>query len=160
MIRPRAHTGLAFWTRLDVCAGLRSVSTGRRCHAAVTPSSALASTGDPAGLAPDHQLGHKGGRNVPYRPDPRWPGWKPTVGLELHVQLKGNPKLFSRESLGLGPSLSCLRVRSVLGIDQRSAAENAVYYDPPNSHVAPFDAALPGALPVSIRCRARRANRG
>ncbi|GAA5892373.1 hypothetical protein JCM8208_005805 [Rhodotorula glutinis] len=54
--------------------------------------------------------------------DSRWPGWVPTIGLELHVQLKGNPKLLS--------------------------AEHAVYDDSPNTHVAPFDAALPGALPV------------
>ncbi|GAA5878411.1 hypothetical protein JCM3774_002829 [Rhodotorula dairenensis] len=59
---------------------------------------------------------------TPFQPDPRWPAWKPTVGLELHVQLKGNPKLFSPET--------------------------AVYDDPPNTHVAPFDAALPGALPI------------
>lgn len=35
------------------------------------------------------------------REDPRWPGWTPTIGLELHVQLKGAPKLFSR---ALNPS--------------------------------------------------------
>ncbi|KPV74046.1 uncharacterized protein RHOBADRAFT_54611 [Rhodotorula graminis WP1] len=56
------------------------------------------------------------------RPDSRWPGWIPTIGLELHVQLKGNPKLLS--------------------------PEHAVYDDSPNTHVAAFDAALPGALPV------------
>ncbi|GAA5836528.1 hypothetical protein JCM9279_000416 [Rhodotorula babjevae] len=54
--------------------------------------------------------------------DSRWPGWIPTIGLELHVQLKGNPKLLS--------------------------PQHAVYDDSPNTHVAPFDAALPGALPV------------
>lgn len=27
----------------------------------------------------------------------RWPGWIPTVGLELHVQLRGNVKLLSRQ---------------------------------------------------------------
>lgn len=27
----------------------------------------------------------------------RWPGWIPTVGLELHVQLRGNVKLLSRK---------------------------------------------------------------
>ncbi|GAA5827905.1 hypothetical protein JCM3770_006890, partial [Rhodotorula araucariae] len=54
--------------------------------------------------------------------DLRWPGWVPTIGLELHVQLKGNPKLFS--------------------------PEHALYDDTPNTRVAPFDAALPGTLPV------------
>lgn len=28
----------------------------------------------------------------------RWAGWKTVIGLELHVQLKGNVKLLSRES--------------------------------------------------------------
>ncbi|GAA5939720.1 hypothetical protein JCM1841_003559 [Sporobolomyces salmonicolor] len=52
----------------------------------------------------------------------RWPGWKPTIGIELHVQLKGNVKLFSRA---------------------------LAHYDAqPNSHVALMDAALPGALPI------------
>lgn len=69
-----------------------------------------------------HVRSNSTGSPYPYRPDPRWPQWKPTVGLELHVQLKGNPKLFSPET--------------------------ATYDDPPNSHVAPFDAALPGALPI------------
>ncbi|GAA6036487.1 hypothetical protein JCM8097_003530 [Rhodosporidiobolus ruineniae] len=56
------------------------------------------------------------------REDPRWPGWTPTIGLELHVQLRGNPKLFS--------------------------PAKAVYDAEPNKHVARFDAALPGSLPV------------
>ncbi|GAA5826026.1 hypothetical protein JCM11251_000096 [Rhodosporidiobolus azoricus] len=56
------------------------------------------------------------------REDPRWPGWTPTIGLELHVQLKGNPKLFS--------------------------PTRGVYDAEPNKHVAHFDAALPGSLPV------------
>ncbi|BGP02577.1 Glutamyl-tRNAGln amidotransferase [Rhodotorula toruloides ATCC 204091] len=56
------------------------------------------------------------------RHDPRWEGWQPTIGLELHVQLKGNPKLFSHET--------------------------ATYDATPNTHVAPFDAALPGTLPT------------
>lgn len=46
------------------------------------------------------------------------------IGLELHVQLKGNVKLLS-------PARS-------------------TYDAPPNSCVAPFDAALPGTLPVSF----------
>lgn len=44
------------------------------------------------------------------------------IGLELHVQLKGNVKLLS-------PS-------------------KALYEAPPNSQVTAFDAALPGSLPV------------
>ncbi|BGP10425.1 hypothetical protein JCM10049v2_006313 [Rhodotorula toruloides] len=56
------------------------------------------------------------------RHDTRWQGWQPTIGLELHVQLKGNPKLFSHET--------------------------ATYDATPNTHVAPFDAALPGTLPT------------
>ncbi|BGP26762.1 aspartyl-tRNA(Asn)/glutamyl-tRNA (Gln) amidotransferase subunit B [Rhodotorula toruloides] len=55
-------------------------------------------------------------------PRPHCQPWRPTVGLELHVQLKGNPKLFSHET--------------------------ATYDATPNTHVAPFDAALPGTLPV------------
>ena len=48
--------------------------------------------------------------------------WIPTIGLELHVQLKSPVKLFSRA---------------------------VTSYDAiPNKHVAAFDAALPGALPV------------
>ncbi|GAA5911285.1 hypothetical protein JCM6882_004084 [Rhodosporidiobolus microsporus] len=54
--------------------------------------------------------------------DPRWPGYRPTIGLELHVQLRGNPKLFS--------------------------PAKGVYDAEPNKHVARFDAALPGSLPV------------
>ncbi|GAA5887259.1 hypothetical protein JCM16303_007393 [Sporobolomyces ruberrimus] len=50
------------------------------------------------------------------------PGWKPTIGVELHVQLRGNQKLFSK------------------AIAQHDAL--------PNSHVALLDASLPGALPV------------
>jgi hypothetical protein len=46
----------------------------------------------------------------------------PTVGLELHVQLKTSAKLFS---------------------DAQTSYEAI-----PNTHVRPFDAALPGALPV------------
>lgn len=47
----------------------------------------------------------------------------PTIGLELHVQLKTREKLFS------GAQTS--------------------YEAVPNTHVRPFDAALPGALPVN-----------
>ncbi|GAA5831548.1 hypothetical protein JCM3766R1_001800 [Sporobolomyces carnicolor] len=52
----------------------------------------------------------------------KYPGWKPTIGVELHVQLKGNQKLFSK----------------------------AVFHHDalPNSDVAILDASLPGALPV------------
>ncbi|GAA5860139.1 hypothetical protein JCM8547_009198 [Rhodosporidiobolus lusitaniae] len=57
-----------------------------------------------------------------YSPDPRWPNYRPTIGLELHVQLAGSPKLFS--------------------------PARAVYDAEPNKHVARFDAALPGSLPV------------
>ncbi|GAA5909736.1 glutamyl-tRNA(Gln) amidotransferase subunit PET112 [Sporobolomyces salmoneus] len=52
----------------------------------------------------------------------RYSGWKPTIGVELHVQLKGNQKLFSK------------------AISHHDAL--------PNSHVAFLDASLPGALPV------------
>ncbi|SCV70361.1 BQ2448_1755 [Microbotryum intermedium] len=52
----------------------------------------------------------------------RWAGWQPVIGLELHVQLKGNPKLFSSAS--------------------------ARYDAEPNTQIQPFDAALPGSLPV------------
>lgn len=48
--------------------------------------------------------------------------YEPTIGLELHVQLKTHLKLFS-------------------------LAETS-YEAVPNTHVRPFDAALPGALPV------------
>ncbi|GAA5933886.1 glutamyl-tRNA(Gln) amidotransferase subunit PET112 [Sporobolomyces koalae] len=59
------------------------------------------------------------------RPADDYPGWQPTIGVELHVQLKGNHKLFS-----------------------------SAYYPQtdddalPNSHVALLDAAIPGTLPV------------
>ncbi|KAM0750553.1 glutamyl-tRNA amidotransferase [Meredithblackwellia eburnea MCA 4105] len=52
----------------------------------------------------------------------RWPGWNAVIGLELHVQLKGNIKLLS--------------------------GARAVYEADPNTHTAPFEAALPGSLPV------------
>ncbi|KAK4047520.1 hypothetical protein OIO90_006162 [Microbotryomycetes sp. JL221] len=51
----------------------------------------------------------------------RWPGWQPVIGLELHVQLKGNVKLLS--------------------------PAKALYDDAPNTSIAAFDAALPGSLP-------------
>ncbi|KAL8279438.1 hypothetical protein RQP46_008250 [Phenoliferia psychrophenolica] len=52
----------------------------------------------------------------------RWPGWTAVIGLELHVQLKGNVKLLS--------------------------GARAAYDAAPNAHIAPFDAALPGSLPT------------
>ena len=51
------------------------------------------------------------------------PGWELTVGIEIHAQLNTAKKLFSTAST---PS---------------SLAE------PPNTHVAPFDAAIPGSQP-------------
>ena len=51
-------------------------------------------------------------------------GWKTTIGLELHVQLKSPVKLFSR---------------AVTSFD-----------DTPNKNVAALDAALPGTLPVRM----------
>ncbi|GAA5827326.1 hypothetical protein JCM5353_007541 [Sporobolomyces roseus] len=51
-----------------------------------------------------------------------YPGWIPTIGVELHVQLKNNLKLFSKAL--------------------------AQYDAPPNSHVALLDASFPGSLPV------------
>ncbi|KAM0786694.1 hypothetical protein ACM66B_002138 [Microbotryomycetes sp. NB124-2] len=47
--------------------------------------------------------------------------WQPVIGLELHVQLKGNVKLLS--------------------------PAKATYDSTPNSSIAAFDAALPGSLP-------------
>ena len=51
-------------------------------------------------------------------------GWKPTIGLELHVQLKSPVKLFSNAPTS--------------------------YEDVPNTQVASLDAAIPGTLPVRI----------
>lgn len=48
--------------------------------------------------------------------------YEPTIGLELHVQLKTHVKLFS--------------------------SAHTSYEAVPNTHVQPFDAGLPGALPV------------
>jgi hypothetical protein len=53
--------------------------------------------------------------------------WKAVIGVEVHAQLKSNKKLFSS-----APSDGMLA--------SSSAAENSL--------VAPFDAALPGALPT------------
>lgn len=50
--------------------------------------------------------------------------YAPTIGLELHVQLKTHGKLFSRARTS--------------------------YEAIPNTHVEPFDAALPGSLPVCL----------
>ncbi|SPQ24836.1 3d28bb70-bfea-4a06-ae8b-516d861cbe94 [Thermothielavioides terrestris] len=50
------------------------------------------------------------------------PGWELTVGIEIHAQLNTARKLFS-------PAASS-------------------FNDPPNSHVAPFDAAVPGSQPL------------
>ncbi|KAK1833406.1 amidotransferase-like protein [Podospora conica] len=50
------------------------------------------------------------------------PGWDLTVGIEIHAQLNTPHKLFS----------------------PASPSPNA----PPNTHVAPFDAALPGSQPI------------
>ncbi|KAI9063334.1 Glutamyl-tRNA amidotransferase B subunit [Trametes sanguinea] len=54
--------------------------------------------------------------------DSRWPGWELVVGIEVHAQIKSRRKLFSE----------------ALASDLTS---------PPNTHVAPFDAAFPGTLP-------------
>lgn len=54
--------------------------------------------------------------------------YEPTIGLELHVQLKTRVKLFS-------------------------SAETS-YEAVPNTHLQPFDAGLPGALPVGSQIRA------
>ncbi|BGP42434.1 hypothetical protein JCM10449v2_006439 [Rhodotorula kratochvilovae] len=82
-------------------------------------------TARPSVLGPRTLASHRLASSAPTAgtgADSRWPGWVPTIGLELHVQLKGNPKLFS--------------------------PEHALYDDTPNTHIAPFDAALPGTLPV------------
>jgi hypothetical protein len=50
--------------------------------------------------------------------------WIPTIGLELHVQLKSPVKLFSNAPTS--------------------------YEDVPNSQVALLDAAIPGTLPVRL----------
>jgi Asp-tRNA(Asn)/Glu-tRNA(Gln) amidotransferase B subunit len=49
--------------------------------------------------------------------------WIPTIGLEIHARIIAKQKLFSRGSVLSGP---------------------------PNTHVALFDAAIPGTLPVPI----------
>lgn len=64
--------------------------------------------------------------------------WKPKIGLEMHVQLKGNLKLFSRPSF-IRCSCSCL---------QRKEAALALPDAIPNTQVSYVDAALPGTLPV------------
>lgn len=50
------------------------------------------------------------------------PKWNSVVGLEVHAQISSNSKLFS----GAG----------------------VTYGAPPNTRVSPFDAAIPGTLPV------------
>lgn len=50
------------------------------------------------------------------------PGWELTVGIEIHAQLNTAHKLFS-------PAITS-------------------FNDPPNTHVAPFDLALPGSQPL------------
>jgi len=49
--------------------------------------------------------------------------WEPVIGLEIHVQLKTNTKMFCR-------------CRNFFG-------------DPPNTNVCPVCLAFPGALPVA-----------
>ncbi|KZT42924.1 Glutamyl-tRNA amidotransferase B subunit [Sistotremastrum suecicum HHB10207 ss-3] len=60
-------------------------------------------------------------------PELRWPGWAVVIGIETHVQIKSRQKLFSN---GTHPSAQLNDSTSVL---------------------APFDVALPGALPVLNR---------
>jgi aspartyl-tRNA(Asn)/glutamyl-tRNA(Gln) amidotransferase subunit B len=87
--------------------------------------------------------------------DKRWGSWTPVIGLELHVQLKGNVKLFSRASH--------LRTTSRTGAISLTpcvtSAALAAYEAIPNSNVAVMDAALPGTLPVRsllvLSCRER-----
>lgn len=84
MTRLRARIGLGVWS---------SPYAGQHRSSPTTVTQVRStSTGSPA-----------------YRPDPRWPRWKPTVGLELHVQLKGNPKLFSRAYLPNSETFPSLR---------------------------------------------------
>lgn len=54
------------------------------------------------------------------------PQYRPTIGLELHVQLKSPVKLFS----------------------DAATSSSSLKEDLPNSRVAFFDAAIPGSLPV------------
>jgi aspartyl-tRNA(Asn)/glutamyl-tRNA(Gln) amidotransferase subunit B len=76
----------------------------------------------------------------PYQEDPRWPGWQVIVGIETHAQIKSRRKLFS--GIRLACSLFCRDLtRSTEGLTGNLE-------DVPNTHVAPFDAAYPGTLPV------------
>ncbi len=63
-----------------------------------------------------------GNRPRPYAERQAVPGWELTVGIEIHAQLNTFRKLFS-------------------------AASNS-FDTKPNSHVAPFDVAIPGSQPV------------
>lgn len=60
--------------------------------------------------------------NSPPLPLSKRDGWVPTIGLELHVQLKSPIKLFS--------------------------SSKTSHDEIPNSNVSSYDAALPGTLPV------------
>ncbi|KAK1757104.1 Glutamyl-tRNA amidotransferase subunit B, mitochondrial [Echria macrotheca] len=63
--------------------------------------------------------GHKKKKNVDNQ---TVPGWELTVGIEIHAQLNTSRKLFS--------------------------AAATSFNDSPNSHVAPFDLAIPGSQPI------------
>jgi hypothetical protein len=81
------------------------------------------------------------------RPDTeedRWRGWIPTIGLELHVQLQSTVKLFS----GKFSRANRLYYKSLM--ESFFFAIDSLYNSSalPNTLVAPFDAALPGTLPV------------
>ncbi|KAK4665034.1 uncharacterized protein QC763_509870 [Podospora pseudopauciseta] len=57
------------------------------------------------------------------------PGWDLTVGIEIHAQLNTPSKLFSPASTPSGSS------------------DDAAHHHHPNTHVAPFDLAIPGSQP-------------
>lgn len=73
------------WSARSASAGPATASHPRQIHLARSPP--VAST---SALPPSEA---QKGKAVE-----RWPGWKPTIGLELHVQLKGNVKLLSRQT--------------------------------------------------------------
>lgn len=75
-----------------------------------------------------------------YQEDSRWPGWQVIVGIETHAQLKSRRKLFSGIRVVCSPFCRDL-TRSTEGLIGNLE-------DAPNTHVASFDAAYPGTLPV------------
>ncbi|RDX53808.1 Glutamyl-tRNA-Gln amidotransferase B subunit, partial [Lentinus brumalis] len=73
--------------------------------------------------------------------DARWPGWELVVGIEVHAQIKSRRKLFSGECRAVYAAL----MRNMLRLGAEALSSDLT--TPPNTHVAPFDAAFPGTLP-------------